>query len=75
MIFFLFAGMMLLNQSHLSSSQTERTVGTYSQISRRAGQTVSAILLDNEERLQNDPKEHSRVEEGPLWREKNELDY
>jgi general secretion pathway protein A len=75
MIFFLFAGMMLLNQSHLSSSQTERTVGTYSQISRRAGQTVSAILLDNEERLQNDPKEHSRVEEGPLWREKDELDY
>ncbi len=63
-IFFLFAGMMLLNQSHLSPSQAEKIVGTYWQISGKTDQTVSSTIPLGTERLQMGPKEHLDAPKG-----------
>jgi general secretion pathway protein A len=65
-IIFLFAGMMLSSQSHLLSSQTERTGGAYLQVSGTTKQAVLTIPLDKEQNFQ---KEYLGDQEGQRWGE------
>ena len=67
-IIFLFAGMLFSSQSHLLSSQTEKTGGAYLEISGTTKQAVLTIPLDKE-RLQNFQEDPLGNQEGQQWEE------